>query len=42
MSEKHKSLLQNETRKRRIILGCSVSGAAVLMAGGGIGVGYAI
>jgi hypothetical protein len=34
--------LASYTKKRRIIIGCSVAGTAVIMAGAGVGIGYAV
>ncbi|GHU30698.1 hypothetical protein FACS1894166_00810 [Bacilli bacterium] len=42
MSKPTKSLAYNTAKKRKIIIGCAIGGTAVLMAGAGIGIGYAI
>jgi hypothetical protein len=42
--EKRVHTLSEDTplRKKRIIIGCSIAGTALIMAGTGIGIGYAI
>ncbi|GHU48635.1 hypothetical protein FACS1894218_6110 [Bacilli bacterium] len=42
MKNKKRSLSYNSDKKRRILIGCSIAGTAVLMTGTGIGIGYAI
>ncbi|GHU48438.1 hypothetical protein FACS1894218_5330 [Bacilli bacterium] len=37
-----KSLAQNGSRKKAALIGCSIAGTAVLMAGAGVGVGYIV
>jgi hypothetical protein len=37
-----KTLESYAAKKRRILIGCSIAGTAAIMAGAGIGIGYAI